>query len=148
MRVTNIIHLGCSLLLPVGTVNSVQTLKVLTAAVTSANSSAIRTYAHCASANAAPPSKSGGVTVLVMNLHPTATANITLTTEFDNGGMMDFYTLTPSPTASPIAAGNSGLLGTYALLNGRLLETGYDPPVLSKYLHSRGGVGSHTCCCG
>ena len=92
---------------------------VLSTAVATQGSSAIRAYAHCAAA-------AGGVTVLLMNLHPTAVGNITLPPQFnDETSSRHRYTLQPSPTPSTMLNA-TGLLGTGIVLNGKLLEVGSD----------------------
>ena len=97
---------------------------VLSTAVTTPGSSAIRAYAHCAVAGGSVAA--GGVTVLLMNLHPTAVGNITLPPQFnDLTSSRHRYTLQPSPTPSKMLNA-TGLLGTGIVLNGKLLEVGSD----------------------
>jgi hypothetical protein len=85
---------------------------VLATTVTSANSTAIRAYAHCSADG------KGGVTVLLINL----SANDT-TVSFGSAlgaAPRSEYVLTPSSSAG--LTKDRGLLGTGIELNGKLLE--------------------------
>ena len=95
--------------------------EVLTAAVTTGGSSAVRAYAHCYNGG----NGNGSVAVLMMNLHPTATAHVQLPLSLgaEAGGVRVDYVFTGSTEPSKLSPA-TGLNGTGMLLNGQLLALG------------------------
>ena len=105
-------------------------------AVQPAETSAIRIYAHCTNKGTAFYSEaSGSVTVLAINVGDKPS---TLHFPASLGGAVHAYILSPSGDASSSLTGQSGLMGTIALLNGKPLQLGPDgavpqmPPVILK----------------